>query len=65
MKLEVYNFKKHVWEKADIPEITNVEEEERFIQDLGRFSMDYQESLIEIIDTMTYLRNNEIEMEKD
>ena len=64
MKVEIFNPNNRKWEKKDIPEIKSMEEERKIIKELGDSAMDYQSSLIDIVNTMAGMKNKTITMEK-
>ena len=64
MKVEIFNPNNRKWEKKDIPEIKRMEEERKIIKELGDSAMDYQSSLIDIVNTMAGMKNKTITMEK-
>ena len=65
MKIEIFNFVKKRWEKSDLPEIENIEEEKMFVKSLGDMAHDYHTSLVRIIDVMAQMKERTIKMEKD
>jgi len=65
MKIEVFNFLKKKWEKTDLPEIKNLDEEKKFVQSLGDMAHDYHSSLVRIINVMAQMKERTIKMEKD
>tara|TARA_B100000470_G_C19703856_1_gene352260 strand:+ start:177 stop:374 length:198 start_codon:yes stop_codon:yes gene_type:complete len=65
MKIEIFNFVKKRWEKSDLPEIKNIEEEKLLVKSLGDMSHDYHSSLVRIIDVMSQMKDKTIKMEKD
>lgn len=65
MKIEIFNFVKKRWEKSDLPEIENIEEEKKFVKSLGDMAHDYHTSLVRIIDVMAQMKERTIKMEKD
>ena len=65
MKVEVFNFLKKRWEKTDLPEIKNLEEEKRFVKSLGDMAHDYHSSLVQIIDLMAQMKEGTINTEKN
>ena len=60
MKVEIFNPNNRKWEKKDIPEIKSMEEERKIIKELGDSAMDYQSSLIDIVNTMAGMKNKTI-----
>ena len=64
MKVEIFNPNNRKWEKKDIPEIKSMEEERKIIKELGDSAMDYQSSLIDIVNTMAGMKNKTITTEK-
>ena len=65
MKVEVFNSVKKRWEKTDLPEIKNLEDEKKLVKSLGDTSHDYHSSLVRIIDVMAQMKERTIKMEKD
>ena len=65
MKIEIFNFVKKRWEKSDLPEIKNIDEEKLLVKSLGDMSHDYHSSLVRIIDVMSQMKDKTIKMEKD
>ena len=65
MKIEIFNFVKKRWEKSDLPEIENIEEEKKFVMSLGELAHDYHSSLVRIINVMAQMKERTIKMEKD
>ena len=65
MKIEVFNFLKKKWEKTDLPEIENIEEEKKFVKSLGDMAHDYHSSLVRIIDVMAQMKEGTINTEKN
>ena len=65
MKIEIFNFVKKRWEKSDLPEIKNIDEEKLLVKSLGDMSHDYHSSLVQIIDVMSQMKDKTIKMEKD
>ena len=65
MKVEVFNFVKKKWEQSDLPEIKSFEEEKNIINQLGDSAIDYQTSLVDIINVIAQMKENTNSMEKN
>ena len=65
MKVEIFNFVRKKWEKTDLPEIQNIEDEKKFVLSLGDLSYDYHSSLVGIINVMAQMKEKTINMEKN
>ena len=65
MKVEVFNSVKKRWEKSDLPEIKNIEEEKKLVLSLGDMAHDYHSSLVGIVNVMAQMKEKTINLEKN